>query len=66
MVLQMPLRRSSRDFKFINTSDPDERTFLLKSMDKIKDLPDNSVAIESDNAIKRYQRRPKQLENVMS
>ena len=64
LVLQMPLRRSSREFQFINTSDPDERTFLLKSMDKIKKLPDNSIDIESDNVIKRYQRRPKKLENV--
>ena len=30
LVLQMPSRRSSREFQFINTSDPDERTFLLK------------------------------------
>ena len=64
LVLQMPLRRSSREFQFINTCDPNERAFLLKSMDKIKELPDNSIDIESDNAIKRYQRRPKQLENV--
>ncbi len=64
LVLQMLLRRSSREFQFINTSDPDERTFLLKSMDKIKELPDNSCDIESDIIIKRYQRRPKQLENV--
>ena len=33
-------------------------------MDKIKELPDNSVDIESDNIIKRYQRRPKKLENL--
>ena len=33
-------------------------------MDKIKELPDNSIDIESDNIIKRYQRRPKQMENV--
>ena len=45
LVLQMPLRRSSREFQFINTSDIDERTFLLKSMDKIKELPDNSPDI---------------------
>ena len=64
LVLQMPLRRSSREFQFINTSDPDERTFLLKSLDKIKELPDNSIDIESDNIIKRYQRRPKKLENL--
>ena len=33
-------------------------------MDKIKELPDNSIDIESDNVVKRYQRRPKQMENV--
>ena len=64
LVLQMPLIRSSREFQFINTSDPDERTFLVKSTDKMKGLPDHSLDIESDNVIKRYQRRPKQLENL--
>lgn len=42
LVLQMPMRRSTRDFQFINTSNPDERAFLLKSLDKLKELPDNS------------------------
>lgn len=37
LVLQMPLRRSTRDIQFINTSNPDERTFLLKTLDKIKE-----------------------------
>ena len=55
LVLQMPLRRSTREFQFINTSNPDKRTFLLKTLDKIKELPDNSTDIESDNIIKRYQ-----------
>ena len=64
LVLQMPVRRSSRDFQFISTSPPDERTFLLKKIDKLKELPDNSPDIESDNVIKRYQRRPKQLEKL--
>ena len=64
LVMQMPLRRSSREFQFINTSDPHERTFLIKSMDKFKELPDHSVDIESDYIIKRYQRRPKKLENL--
>ena len=39
LVLQMPLRRSTREFQIINTSNPDERTFLLKTLDKIKELP---------------------------
>lgn len=64
LVLQMPLSRSSRDFQFISTSPPEERTFLLKKLEKLKELPDNSHDIEADNMIKRYQRRPKQLENL--
>ncbi|XP_078383037.1 uncharacterized protein LOC144665645 [Oculina patagonica] len=64
LVLQMPLRRSSREFQFINTSNPEERTFLLKTMDKLQELPDNSEDIESDNLIKRYQRRQKQMEEL--
>ncbi|XP_027037728.1 uncharacterized protein LOC113666167 [Pocillopora damicornis] len=64
LVLQMPLRRSTREFQFINTSNPDKRTFLLKTLDKIKELPDNSTDIESDNIIKRYQRRPHKLEEL--
>lgn len=63
-VLQMPLRRSSREFQFINTSHPEERTFLLKTLDKLQELPHNTEDIESDNLIKRYQRRPKQLEEL--
>ena len=64
LVLQMPLRRSSRDFQFISTSPPEERIFLLKTLDKLRELPDNSTDVESDNIIKRYQRRLKQLENL--
>jgi hypothetical protein len=36
----------------------------LKSLDKIKELPDKSRDIESDNMIKRYQRIPRQLEHL--
>ena len=62
LVLQIPQRRSSRDVQFISTSPPDEGTFLIKKLEKLKELPDGSHDIESDNIIKRYQRRPKQLE----
>ena len=64
LVLQMALRRSSRNVVFVNTSNPEERTFLLKSKDQINALPDNSQNIESDNLIKRYERRPNQLKHV--
>ena len=61
LVLQIPLRCSSRDVQFISTSPPDERTFLIKKLEKLRELPDSSHDIESDNIIKWYQRRPKQL-----
>ena len=64
LVLQMPLRHSSRQVQFINTSIPDDRAFLLKPIEKLRDMPDNSDDIESDNVIKRYQRRPKKLKNL--
>lgn len=64
LVLQMPMRRSTHDYQFVSTSPPDERTFLLKKLDKLKELPDNSADIESNNVIKCYQRKPKQLEKL--
>ena len=33
-------------------------------MDKVNDLPDNSENIEFDRLIKRYQRRPRELEKL--
>lgn len=32
-------------------------------MESLQELPDSSTDIESDNSIKRYQRRPKSLQN---
>lgn len=54
LVLQMPLRSSSRTVVFINTNEPRKRTFLLKPVETLQDLPENSTNIESDNWIKRY------------
>ena len=62
LVLQMPMRRASREFQFINTSNPEERTFLLKAIEKIKELPDKSSDRESDNVLKISQRGPHKLE----
>ena len=56
------MRRASREFQFLNTSNPEERTFLLKTIEKIKELPDKSTDIESDNVLKRYQRRPRKFD----
>ena len=37
---------------FVNTSHSDERTFLLKDAEELKDLPDDPTDIASDNLIK--------------
>ena len=58
LVLQMPMRRATREFQFINTSNPGERTFLLKTIEKIKELPDKSTDIESDNVLKDIKEDP--------
>eukprot|EP00794_Sanderia_malayensis_P003970 gene3970-biopygen2461 len=64
LVMQMPLKRSSRAIQFINTAPANERCFLIKSSEKINDLADSSTDVESDNVIQRYQRRPQQLEDI--
>lgn len=58
LVLQMPLRRSTRDIVFVDTSTPETRTALLRTTSDLKLLPKNSTNIESDSPLKRYKRRP--------
>ncbi|XP_069108223.1 uncharacterized protein [Argopecten irradians] len=64
LTLQLPLTKSSRDVVFINTSEPQNRTFLLKQKDVLEKLPQDSTDIESDNIVKRYAKRPKQLQKM--
>lgn len=63
LVLQMPLKRSPRDFVFVNTNPPDDRIVLLKPLSDLKNMPENSTEVESDNSLKRYARRPYSLQN---
>ena len=64
LVLQLPMAKCSRSVDFINTSTPDERTFLLKDKETLDKLKDTSTDIEASNSIKRYTIRPKLLSNV--
>ncbi len=43
LVLQMPLRRSSREFQFINKARVDDRAFLVRNHEQIMELPDDSM-----------------------
>lgn len=54
LVLQMPLRKSSREVVFIDTNELNNRTVLLKPYSSLKDMPESSTNVESDNALKRY------------
>ena len=38
IILQLPMRKSSRQVVFINTSPPDERVELLKPMSEIEEM----------------------------
>jgi hypothetical protein len=62
LLLQLPVTRSSRSVLFINTSPPEERTFLLKPKEALEQMDPNSTDIESGNLVKRYSVRPKKLE----
>ena len=60
----MPLRRASRGSQFINTSPPEERPLLLKSMDVINTLPEDSEDIHCSNIINRYAERPSTMNHL--
>lgn len=61
LVLQMPLKRSSREVTFVDTNNENERVIFVKSKSALEELPKTSTSIESDNNIKRYQRRPSSM-----
>ena len=60
-MLQMPLKRSSREVTFVDTNNENERVIFVKSKSALEELPKTSTSIESDNNIKRYQRRPSSM-----
>ncbi|XP_048584895.1 uncharacterized protein LOC125567916 [Nematostella vectensis] len=64
IVLQLPMRKSSRQIIFINTSPPNERVDLLKPMDNINEMDDDSEEIYTSGLLKRYSKRPLKLENI--
>ena len=64
IALQLPMRKSSRQVVFISTSPPEERVKLLKPLQEIKDLEDESDEIYASGLINRYTKRPANLENL--
>ena len=64
ICLGLPMRKSSRQVIFINTSPPDERVVLLKPNSVIENMKDDAEDIECSNLVSRYSERAKDLENV--
>ena len=58
------MRKSYRQVVFINTSPPADRVQLLKPLQEINDLEDESDEIYAHGLISRYTKRPANLENL--
>ena len=64
LVLQIPMKKSSRQVIFIPTAPPDERVDLLKSMNEIEMMEDDCEDIHTGGLLKRYTERPHNLTHV--
>ena len=61
LLLQAAMTFMSKESVFINTSPPNERTFLVKSKKELEQLDPESTDIAVDILIRHYQNRPHQL-----
>ena len=64
IILQLPMRKSSREVIFIHSTPPEERVQLLKPINEIEQMPDKSEEIHSGGLLKRYIERPVSFKNV--
>ena len=64
ILLQLCMRKSSRQAIFVNTNLPEERVFLLKPQSVIENMDDKDENVEARGLITRYAERPDSLENI--
>ena len=64
ILLQLCMRKSSRQVIFVNTNLPEDRVFLLKPQSVIENMDDDDENVESRGLITRYEERPESLENT--
>ena len=64
ILLQLCMRKSSREVIFVNTNLPEDRVFLLKPQSVIENMDDDDENVESRGLITRYEERPENLENT--
>jgi hypothetical protein len=63
-VLQIPMFMFSRDVIFINTGIKEQRTVIVKTLQQLEMLPDDSTDIEVEGLLKHYADRPRQLQQI--
>ena len=63
-ILSMPLKQMSRKVVFINTAAKEDRVSLLKLINQIQDMDEDSEDIYQTSLIDRYVARPDQLNNM--
>ena len=64
ILLQLCMRKSSRQVIFVNTNLPEERVFLLKPQSVIENMDADDENVEARGLITRYEERPDSLENI--
>ena len=64
IVLQLPMKKASREVIFINTSPSEDRVELLKPLNDIKDMEDDCEEIYTGGLLKRYSKRPARFEHL--
>ena len=64
ICLGLPMRKSTRQVLFVNTSPPEERVSLLKPAHELQKLDDDDEDIECSNMLSRYSERPKYMDQL--
>ena len=64
IVLQLPMKKSSCQVIFINTTPPNERVQLLKPINGIQEMEDDCEDIYTNGLLQRYAKRPLSLEHL--
>ena len=64
IVLQLPMKKCSRQVIFINTSLPNERVQLLKPIHDIQEMDDDCEDVYTNGLLQRNGKRPLSLEHL--
>ena len=63
-ILSLPLKQMTRKVVFVNTAAKEDRVSLLKPINQIQDMDNDSEDIYQTSLMDRYAARPDQLNHV--